>query len=559
MPSLIKTHMSISMTKGLIGLGAVLCALISTLPAQAETLQEALISAYNTNPRLKAERARVKEVDENYVQARAQGRLSSSITGTSGAQAVRAPTQSLFGRGGREINEGYPRSLRLQVIQPIYQGGRVKALKNQASSSIMAARQALRSAEQNLLVAVATAYVDVIRDEETARIRRNNVSVLARQEQAARDRFDVGEGTLTDIAQAQSRLAGANIGLAQADAQLASSRASYVRSVGHTPVDLQEVPRFVMPPTLHDAQRIGVANNPQMLASKFNIKAAKAGVDVARSAGKPTFSINGSLANQRAQISGISEVDSASLTAQLRIPLYSGGLNKSRVRQARVTVERLSYETIDIEHAIEQTVAQIWATLKASERSLIAAQQQVAAAEVAFEGVTLEQQVGTRNTLDVLNAEQELLEAKLTVVNATRTLNATTYQLLSVLGGFDADSLQLPVDLYDPSLNLRDIKNDGMSRAVDKYVPVAVKKIGRQLPNIPKDVIGLTKSFDLPGQVVREVGGFASGVAIGLKDGVDVLTGQKQEAKRIKAETAAKLADEDGLDDAPIILSLPQP
>ena len=187
---------------------------------QAETFQEALISAYQTNPSLKAERARVKEADENYIQARAQGRPTSSFTASAARQAIRAPNNIFFSETGSTVQRGNPRTTALQIIQPIYQGGRVSALKRQANSGILAARQTLRDAEQNLLVSTATAYVDVIRDEQAAKIRRNNVSVLARQEQAARDRFDVGEGTLTDIAQAQTRLAAANIGLAQADAQL---------------------------------------------------------------------------------------------------------------------------------------------------------------------------------------------------------------------------------------------------------------------------------------------------------------------------------------------------
>ena len=526
--------------------------------AQAETFQEALISAYQTNPRLKAERARVKEADENYIQARAQGRLNSSLSGSIGGQALRSPQQSLFGASGeRSIQEGYPRSTQLQIIQPIYQGGRVKALKRQANSGVLAAREGLRNAEQNLMVSAATAYVDVIRDEETARIRRNNVSVLARQEQAARDRFDVGEGTLTDIAQSQSRLAAANIGLAQADAQLAISRAAYERSIGHPPVNLQPVPEFILPPTVYDAQRIGVANNPQLLALRFNREAALAGRDVAASAGKPTVSLNASFANQRAQIGGIREADSASLTAQLNIPLYSGGANKSRVRQAMNAVERLSYEEVDIQDAIKQTIAQIWAQLTAARRSLMASKQQVESAEVAFEGVTLEQQVGTRDTLDVLNAEQELLNAKLSVVNAERTVDATVYQLLSVLGAFDAESINLPIDYYDPKVNFELLKDDGMSRAVDRFVPVAIQKIGPQLPNIPRDVIAVTTRNPIADEIknIGENGvALLDGVGQVTKRSIDFVTGQSGEAKRLASEKAAGQKE---YDFAPIVLTAP--
>lgn len=529
-----------------------LCAaasLLGAVPSAAETLQEAMVSAYQTNPSLKAERARVKETDESYIQARAQGRLSSSLSASVSRQAVRSPSQSLFGPTTREIDDGLPRSLSLQVVQPIYQGGRVKALRQQTKSGIYAAREGLRNAEQTLLVSVGTSYADVIRDEETARIRRNNVSVLARQELAAKDRFDVGEGTLTDIAQAQSRLAAANIGLAQADAQLAISRAAYERVVGHAPVDLQPVPKFILPQSVDDARRIGVANNPQLGASLFSVEAAKAGIELAKSVGKPTFSLNGTLGNQRAQISGIREADSAALTAQLNIPLYSGGANKSRVRQAKNTVERLSYEALDIEDAIEQSVTQIWASLQAAELSLVAAKEQVRTAEIAFEGVTLEQQVGTRNTLDVLNAEQELLNAKLSVVNAERSVNVTRYQLLAILGGFDADSLQLPVDLYSPEAYFNAVKDDGISRAVDRYVPEAAKKIGRQLPNIPKDIYEAGKRIGVKREAEEfghAVGTLLDGVGTLKKGAIDTITGQTEAAKatRLKNQSSSPLSPE---------------
>jgi outer membrane protein len=196
--------------------------------AYGETLQEAFVSAYTNNPRLMAERARVREFDENYIQARAQGRMTSSLSGSLGYSGVRLPNTGFAGQpiGGYSTSFTEPASLQLQVIQPLYQGGRVRALKQQAKAGIMAAREGLRNTEQNLFLSVATAYSDVLRDEETANIRRSNVRVLTRQLTAATVRFDVGEGTRTDIAQAQTRLSAAEIGLAQADAQLQVSRSS---------------------------------------------------------------------------------------------------------------------------------------------------------------------------------------------------------------------------------------------------------------------------------------------------------------------------------------------
>ena len=493
-------------------------------PVSAETFQEALIAAYHNNPRLKAERMRVREIDENYIQARAQGRISSSLSGSVSGSVARFPSQSFFGPGGLDTISGTPVDTAVQVIQPLYQGGRVKALKKQAKSAIYAAREGLRNAEQNLFVSVATAYVDVKRDEETARIRRNNVSVLARQEQAARDRFDVGEGTLTDIAQAESRLAGANIGLAQAEAQLAASRASYERVVGKPPSLLSTTPRFILPNDVSQAQEIGRSNNPQLVAAVFNQIAARNGIDVAKSANKPTVSLTGTASAAREQLGQFTRSDNASLSLQVTVPLYSGGANKSRVRQARLAVERLGYEVQDTQDAIDQTIAQIWAQLEAAKVSLSASQRQVDAANVAFEGVTLEQQLGQRDTLDVLNAEQEVLNAKLSVVDAQRAVDATTFQLLSVMGAFDAQSLQLPVDLYDPSENFEAIKIDGMTRAIDNYVPEIVEDAVDEIAEIPGDVIDLGQALrldDAGREVGRNVGVFGHGVGTLFKDGVD--------------------------------------
>ena len=443
--------------------------------AFAETFQEALISVYNSNPRLQAERARVREVDESYIQARAQGRLTAQALGSYGLTTSRTSGADFFGATGDIYTNGDPKSAQLQVIQPLYQGGRVKALKRQAKSSILAAREGLRNAEQGLFLSAANAYVDVIRDEETARIRRNNVMVLSRQKVAAQDRFDVGMGTRTDIAQAQSRLSAAEAGLAQAEAQLQVSRAAYTRIIGHPPVDLQIVPQFELPPSLPVAIGLARENNPQLLAAYFNEEAAGAAIDVAKSASRPTLSLNGSLSGIRDQVGAFEEADEAAISAQLRIPIFSGGVNKSRIRQAKHAKTRLAFEMRDTELAIDQAITQIWAQLDAARLSLRASRQQVQAAEVAFEGVDLEQKVGTRTTLDVLDAEQEVLNAKLSVAEGERNLNAITFELLTTLGVFDTAGIRLPVDSYDPAENFEAVKYQGMTAMKDRYVPEFVK------------------------------------------------------------------------------------
>lgn len=433
--------------------------------ASAETFQEALISAYN-HPKLQAERARLREIDENYVQAQSAGRLTSSLSGSVGVLSTNA--RSLNFLTGTELDNKettVPRNAQIEFIQPLYQGGRVKALKNQAKAGIMAARENLRAIEHSVFQEAAIAYVDVLRDEKLARIRRNNVSVLSRQLGAAQERFDVGEGTLTDIAQAKSRLAGADIGLAQADASLASSRAIYEQIIGHIPVDLQTVPQISIPSTLGQARVLALENNPSLLASQFNEDVADAGLNVANAASRPRLSAVGTLSGAEEPSFGVSRARSASVVAQISVPIFTGGMNRSKKRAASEARNRALFQTRDAKRMINQSVAQIWAQLDAASRTRKASALQVEAAEVAFEGVLLEQDVGTRTTLDVLDAEQELLSAKQALIDAERAYNVATYQLLTVLGAFDAQALQLPVQFYDPDENFDRVRYKGFMGA----------------------------------------------------------------------------------------------
>ena len=456
-------------------LSPVLCSLaglaliLSASDARAQTFTEALTAAYRSNPRLLAERERVKEADETWVQARAQGRPSVGASFTATPTVVRAPVAD-FGVPGVDAPDAgsgttsvVSRQAGLEIIQPIYQGGRVRAQKRQAEAGILAAREAMRDVEQTVLQQAADAYAAVVRDEQAALIRRANVRVLMRQGEAAGVRFDVGVGTRTDIALADTRLALARIGLAQAEADLASSRAAFERVVGTPPQQLGGVPRFVLPDTLSAAVDIALAANPLLRQSYLNQSAADAGVDVAKSAGRPQVSLNGQLAVLREQLNALSRAEAAQVTAQLTIPIFAGGANRSRVRQAKHARNRARFEARDAERLIRQSVAELWARIEGARDSIAAARTQVASAEIAFEGVELEQQVGTRTTLDVLDAEQELADARLALVDAERARDAATFQLLALLGAFDADSLDLPVDLYDPSLHFRRVRADDFS------------------------------------------------------------------------------------------------
>jgi len=446
------------------------------MPALSETLQEALISAYQNHPRLQAGRAQLRELDENYVQARAQGGLTSSLNGTVSVDAARTPSLMIpvagfddFITSGTTLSA--PLGLQLQAIQPIYQGGRVSALKTQAKAGIMAAREGLRSTETDLFVEVANAYVEVLRGEETARIRRNNVQVLMRQKEAADSRFELGAGTRTDVALAEARLAGAKIGLAQADSTLQVARANFRQATGHMPENLQPIPRFALPATESEAVEIARNNNPGLLASSYNEAAGDAAIKAAKAARKPTVSLTGNLGARRGQAGFPERAESASIGAQVSIPLTTGGMNRSRVRAAENARTRLMFETRDAKRRIESAIMQSWAGLKASETAFTNSHVQVRAAELALEGVELEREVGTRNALDVLNAEQELLEAKLGVINSRSEVEKAGYRLLALMGGFDALSLNLPTQYFDAEKNFNDVTDDGVIGLVEEIIP----------------------------------------------------------------------------------------
>jgi hypothetical protein len=293
---------------------------------------------------------------------------------------------------------------------------------------------------------------------------------------------------------------------------------------------LAPAPDFALPETLAEATRLARSNNPQLQAAYYNERAGSAAIDVAKAAGRPSVSLQGTLAGSRDTILGVSETDQATIAAQLSIPIFSGGLNASRVRQAKNAKTRLAFETRDTERAVDQTITQVWARMDAARRIVKTSRRQVAAAEVAFEGVTLEQQVGTRTQLDVLDAEQETLNARLTLINAERDFDASVFQLLSAIGVLDADGIDLPIATYDPDVYLSDIVYDGYKEAGDRLLPEAVQKIGRQVPDIILEPAGLVVSGVEASELDNAVEGLGDAlldVGGALKEGVDTVTFQE--------------------------------
>lgn len=420
--------------------------------AQAETLTNAISLAYQTNPTLQQQRATQRATDESVVQAKTAFRPTASVSAD--------VTETRTNPNGAARIESSGSGATLSISQPLYTGGKASANLTAAEADVLAAREGLRNIEQNVLIGVIQAYVDVRRDQERLRISQENVEVLGRQLDESNARFDVGEITRTDVAQSQARRAAAQAALSSAQAQLSISRAGYAAIVGQNPTDLVAEPSLaaLLPPTVEQAFDAAENNNPQVAAARFNERAAAARVASARASRRPTVSARATLGYDAGEVSGrgdqFGDYDRQVTGAvSASIPLFTGGLISSQVRAA---TERENAAHIAVEgakRAALQSVSNAWSNLLASRSNLVSNEEQVRAARIAFEGVRQEQQVGLRTTLDVLNAQQELRAAELALVSARRDEYVASAAVLQAMGALDIASLAPDVARYDPKVS----------------------------------------------------------------------------------------------------------
>jgi outer membrane protein len=423
--------------------------------ASAETLADALALAYQTNPTLQQQRAQQRALDESVVQARAGYRPSADLGAST---AVR--NQGVNGTFATFDSLG----LSADVVQNLYTGGRVTAGVRAAEAEILSGREQLRSVENDLFQAVIQAYVDVRRDEAALALREDNVAVLRRQLEETRARFEVGEITRTDVAQAEARLAETEALRAQAQAQLAISRANYTTVVGQAPGTLAPEPTLAsIPPGIQQAFDVAEGNSPVLRAAAFTEQAAAARVAAARADLRPSVQARGNAGyNRELSNSDLGQyTTNLGGTVGLSYPLFTGGLTTSRIREAR---ERENAARIQIEtqrRNVLQRVSQSWNQMQASRAALVANEEQVRAARVAFEGVRAEQQVGLRTTLDVLNAQQELRNAELALLQSRRNAYVAGAALLNAMGVLEARNLTPDVEIYDPKDSYNRIRRAG--------------------------------------------------------------------------------------------------
>lgn len=437
-------------------LSLALAAGLAPSAAMADTLPEALVSAYKSNPTLEAARAQARSVDETFAQARSGFLPQLEATGTAGN---RRSESTLDGVAGSTVTKTDPRTVGVQAIQPVFSGGRRLAQLRVSDASIESAQAALRAAEQTVLLSAVAAFVDVRRDEEVVRIRQSNVDVLARQLQAARDRFEVGAITRTDVAQAEARLAGGEAFLAAARADLEGSRAQYERVIGMAPGKLEATPPLpTLPKTLDEAIEQGIAANPDLERQRQQERVAKGQIGIEASELLPGLNLVGRYDRQLEQQTRGLENETTSATAQLTVPLFDAGFARSRVRQAKINEEQAKSRTEEVKRTVVSQVVSTWNDYSAAQRVIAASKEQVRATQLALDGAEQELQVGLRTTLDVLDAQQELLEAQLAVVRAERDAYVAGHQLLQAVGGLDARALSLDVPIYNPDLHRKAVR-----------------------------------------------------------------------------------------------------
>ena len=429
-----------------------------TAPADAETLKEALALAYLGNPTLEAQRANLRATDETVPQARAGLRPNASIQGTGGRTTSNSKVtgfqgNNIAGLGSSRTKSAYnPVTGTFALEQPIYTGGVVSNSIDQAEYGVQAARYQLTSVEQQVLLDGVQAFLDVLANQAVVDLNKNNVEVLTQQLQATKDRFEVGELTRTDVAQAEARLSRGNSELTAAEAQLTASEAAYENVIGQPPINLvrpESLPPF--PPTEEEALAVGLKNNPALNASRSAEKASREAIDVAKGALLPNLGVQGQYQIANDPAASVDNSRGFSVLGVLNIPIYQGGGEYASVRGAQQLNSQSRLDIAAAQRDVTQNVATAWDQLKAATAQITSDEEQVRANRIAADGVRQEALVGTRTTLDVLNADQELLNSQVALVASRRNEYVAAYSLLASIGLLTARALELDVPYYDPT------------------------------------------------------------------------------------------------------------
>ncbi len=424
------------------------------LDARAETLSDALASAYKNNPRLDAARATLRAVDEDV--ARAHSGFRPTVTGTGDVTHTNVNTNPTTAAAGGLTTTTYG----VNAVQPLFRGFRVVNQVKEAEAGVRAGREVLRTSEQTVLLETVTFYLDVVRDSAIVRLRENNVAVLTRELRATRDRFSVGEVTRTDVAQAEARRAAAVSQLDLARANLKTSRGNFERVVGRPPSNLVEpAPNGKrLPRSLQEAISISSKESPLVVGALYREQAARHSVDRIWGELLPSAQLEASYVHRDRPSMTTDHSDTTTVRGAVTVPLYEAGDVRARVRQAKHTHVARMQEIEQNRTEVQAFVVQSWSALEAARAQLVSDQAQVSSTRTALQGVREEEKVGQRTLLDVLNAEQELLNAEVALVTTKRNLVVASYSLLNSVGRLNIQELGVTNTVYDPEVHYFEVR-----------------------------------------------------------------------------------------------------
>ena len=427
--------------------------------AHAESFKQALVSAYRSNPILQGERARQRGTDELVPTAKSGWR-----------PVINAQGDVTYGWSDTDVTtdkDSTSKSVNIQLAQPLFRGFKTVEGVAQAKETVRAGRQQLLATEQDVLLSAATAYMNVIRDRRILALREQNVVNLQRQASAARARFDAGEVTRTDVSQARARVSGARAQVASARATLAESSARYVAVIGHKPDKLASPGFAKNPKTLDGALDIARSVNPNILVATHVQLAQEHAVEVTKGDLLPEARLEAAAGVTADPQDGVDRQDFAQISGVVDVPLYEAGRVYSAVRQAKQLESQRRIEIVQAGRSVTQGVTTQWNFFTASFEAIVSARAQVSAAAEALNGIRQEYLVGSRSTIDVLNAEQEVINARVNLVIAEHDQVLASYELKAAIGKLTARNLDLPGPYYDVEENYRRVKNKWIGTDVE--------------------------------------------------------------------------------------------
>ncbi|MCV2869464.1 TolC family outer membrane protein [Defluviimonas sp. WL0002] len=444
------------------GLLASAMAVLSFLPAHAETLADALASAYRNSNLLEQNRAVLRAADEDV--AAAVAALRPVVSWVAALDYTDSPS-----------GDSLDATLSLAAGWTVYDFGRNRLQIEATKQVVLATRDALVQVEQQVLLAAVAAYMDVRNAVENLAITQNSVKVIGEELKAAQDRFSVGEVTRTDVALAEARLASARASLAAAQGSLASAREAYRAATGAYPGSLAVPPRAPdLPASVDEAQAIAQRIHPSIRRAQEAAKAADIGVEIAAAERRPSLDMTASVSRLEGG------ENSARIGLEMSQVIYSGGALPSLHRRAIATRDAARSELLQTGVLVAQNVGNSWAQIDVARAQITATQLQVEAATIAYEGVREEAKLGARTTLDVLDTEQDLLDAKAARINAQTQLQVATYSLLASMGLLTAEHLKLGVPAYDPEAYYNAVKAAPHTSVQGKSLDRVLQAIGKK-------------------------------------------------------------------------------